>query len=75
MLVICRTTADGHEVWAAVPRTHIAPGRLVPAMKVGRARWTARSVGRRAASHLRGVVEIAGQLPPRRSCGGKDEAR
>ena len=28
-LTLCHATADGHEVWAAVPRTHIAPGRLV----------------------------------------------
>ena len=34
-LVICRATADSHEAWAAVPRTHIAPGLLVAGHKDG----------------------------------------
>ena len=29
LLAICRATADGHDVWAAVPRTHIAPSGLI----------------------------------------------
>ena len=46
-LVICRATADSHEAWAVVPRTHMRRVVSSPAMKVGRERRTARSVGRR----------------------------
>ena len=34
-LTLCCSTADGHDAWAAVPCTHIAPGRLVAGHKGG----------------------------------------
>ena len=48
LLAICRATVDGHDVWAAVPARTSRRVASLPAMKMGRSRWTASSVVRRA---------------------------
>ena len=64
MLAMCRVIANGHEAWATMPCTHIAPGRLVAAHEDGPInRGQPEGWATTPRTHLRGVVEIAGHMP------------